>query len=233
ADPGVRLAAVAALASAATDAASAWHAPDGADAIDRVLVNGLTVDSWPEVRRRAAAALGSRCTRPGPARALVDAVGKDPALDVRGDALTALVQCQSPSTRELLAKTWDDRKAPVELRERAVSLAVPFGDVSLGAVLVKRFNAWRAEALSSAPALRLAQGAAIAIGQLRAPGAGDALVAALDDAAFDEVVAAAALGLGAMGKACPIAAKAKLNTLARGSSQAAAAARHAASQCGR
>jgi len=239
ADPGVRLAALAALASAETDVAGTWHAADGPDAIDRVIINGLTVDTWPEVRRRAAMALGARCQRPGPARALADAIAKDPAIDVRTDALTALVQCKASGIRELLVKTWSDGKAPIELRERAVSLAVMLEDPALGPPLVVAFNNWRGEALSSAASLRLAQQAAVALGQLFALGQLDAtgsvqaLMAALDDSAFPEIVSQAALGLGALGKKCPAAAKTKLLAIARSNQQAASAARHAAGQCGR
>jgi len=233
ADPGVRLAALSALADSATDGAGPWHAADGPDAIDRVIINGLAVDTWPEVRRRAATALGTRCQRPGPARALVDAVGKDKDVDVRADSLTALVQCKAPGVRELLVKTWNDGKAPLELRERAVSLAVPLEDPQLAQQLVGAFSKWRADALQSAPSLRLAQAAAVAIGNLGAPGAAQALMSALDDSAFPEIVTSAALGLGALGKACPAAAKSKLLSIARSGQQAANAARHAAGQCGR
>ena len=239
ADPGVRLAALAALAGAETDAGGVWHAADGPDAIDRVIINGLTVDTWPEVRRRAAMALGARCQRPGPARALADAIAKDPAIDVRTDALTALVQCKAAGIRELLVKTWNDGKAPIELRERAVSLAVMLEDPALGPPLVGAFSNWRGEALSSAASLRLAQQAAVALGQLFAQGQLDAtaavraLMSALDDSAFPEIVSQAALGLGALGKKCPAAAKTKLLAVARSNQQAASAARHAAGQCGR
>ncbi|MDQ3334664.1 MAG: HEAT repeat domain-containing protein [Myxococcota bacterium] len=233
ADPGVRLAALSALASSETDAGGAWHAADGPDAIDRVIINGLTTDTWPEVRRRAAMALGARCQRPGPARALVDAVGKDPAIDVRSDSLTALVQCKAPGTGALLAKTWSDGKAPIELREKAVVLASQLEDPQLGTLLVAAFSKWRGDALQSASSLKLAQAAAIAIGALDARGAVDALMSALDDSAFPEIVSSAALGLGAMGKKCPAAAKAKLTLIARSGQQAANAARHAAGQCGR
>jgi hypothetical protein len=232
ADPGVRLAALSALASSETDAAGVWHLADGPDAIDRVIINGLSIDTWPEVRRRAATALGGRCQRPGPAAALVTAVAKDPVFDVRGDALTALVQCKASGVRELLQKTWNDGKTPVEIRVRAVSLAETLGDPELARVLVGQFNTWRGEAISSRPALDLAQQAATTIGALHAPGAAEALVSALDDSAFPEIVSASALGLAAMGKACPARAREKLNVIARSSSQAASAARHAAGRCG-
>ena len=233
ADPGVRLAALGALAGAATDTANAWHAAEGPDAIDRVIVTALTTDTWPEVRRRAAAALGSRCMRPGPAQALAEAVTKDADVDVRGDALTALVQCKAPAASTLLAKVWNDTKAPLELRTRAVSLVNMLGDRSVCASLVGKFRGWRGEALTGEGALKLAQEAAVAIGQCNAPGAAAALIEALDDSTFPEIQASAALGLAALGPQCPAAAKAKLTNLCRNDSRARRAACHAASRCGR
>jgi len=56
---------------------------------------------------------------------------------------------------------------------------------------------------------------------------------ALDDSAFPEIVQAAALGLGALGRGCPSAAKARLADLARSDEPSAVAARRAAAQCGR
>jgi len=232
-DPGVRLAVLTALAGAETDVSDPWHTADGPDGIDRVIITALSGDSWPEIRRRAASTLGARCQRIGPAKALGDAVAKDRAIDVRVDALTALVQCRASGIDQLLAKTWDDGKAPIELRAQAVGLAVALGDPRLGAVLVGKFTRWRGAAIESAEALALAQRAAAAIAMLDAPGAAPALIAALDDSAFPEIVTAAALALGALGPNCPPAAKAKLDLIARSDEQAAVAAKRAAAQCGR
>lgn len=240
ADPGVRLAALAALAGSETDSAGAWHAADGPDSIDRVIINGLTADSWPEVRRRAASALGARCQRPGPARALVDAVANAKEdFEVRADALSALVQCKAAGIAELLAKTWADPKAQPELRERAVLQAIALDDPQLVRPLLASYTRWRSEAIESGPALKLAQSAPVALGNLSAPprtadpAVIQTLVAALDDPAFPEIVAAAALGLGSMGKNCTPSVKTKLMAIARSNSQAATNARHAAGQCGR
>jgi HEAT repeats len=235
-DPGVRLAALAALAGSEGDAAGAWSAPGGvdagADAIDRAIGAASVDDDWPEVRRRAVTALGARCRRPGPARALGDALDHDPDLGVRGDALSALVQCRAPGTAERLARVWDDARLPTELRSRAVLEAAALGDPRLAATLVDRFTRWRGEAVSSAAALELAQSAAASIGRLGPPGAARALIDALDDTAFPEIVQAAALGLGALGAACPAAAKTRLTELARSGEPSAPAARRAAAQCG-
>ncbi|MBL9014632.1 MAG: HEAT repeat domain-containing protein [Myxococcales bacterium] len=232
-DPGVRLAVLSVLAGAATDPASPWHSSGTPDGIDRVIINALSGDRWPEVRRRAATALGARCLRPGPALALTEAVKKDDHLDVRRDSLIALVECRAPGVAELLAKLWDDGKAPIEVRVQAVDLAVALGDPRLGAALIGKFTRWRGAAIESAEALALAQSAAASIARLRVPGAAQALMAALDDSAFPEIVSAAAQALGALGPDCPPAAKAKLAQLGAGDDQAAPAAKRAAQQCGR
>jgi hypothetical protein len=232
-DPGVRLAALSTLAGSEADAGDAWRTVGGPEAIDRAIANAMSRDTWPEVRRRAATALGARCQRPDPARALGDAVDRDPDLGVRSDALSALVACRAPGTAERLARIWDDPQAPLDLRSRAVLEAVALGDPRLATVLVARFARWRGEAIASTEALTLAQSAAASIGRLGAPGAARALTDALDDAAFPEIVQAAALGLGALGPACPAAAKRKLVALARSDDRAAVAAKRAAARCGR
>ncbi len=232
-DPGVRLAALAALAGGADDPGGPWHAPEGAEGIDRVIATALAGDRWPEVRRRAAEALATRCDRSGPAKALAAAVAGDADVTVRGDSLAALVQCRAADIGALLARTWDDAKAPLELRARAVDLVVALGDHALAAKLVDRFAGWRNGALESKEALTLAQNAAAAIGRLAPPHAAEVLMSALDDSAFPEIVTAAALGLGALGPACPAAAKSKLNILARSEeNEIVIAARRAAAQCG-
>ena len=234
ADPGVRLAALSAIAGATGGTAGPWHGAAGPDAIDRVIMTRLASDTWPEVRRSAAQVLGTRCSRPGPAQALADSVARDPEVAVRGDALAALVQCKAKGAPALLAKLWDDANAPLELRQRAVDLTVTLGDRVLGQKLVGKFTQWRRSAIESEAALALAQNAAFAIGRLGAPGAADALAAALDDIAFPEIVAAAATGLGLLGRACPASVKPKLNVLARSDEQQVQlAASRAAGLCGR
>jgi hypothetical protein len=232
-DPGVRLAALAAFASASGGPAGPWHAAGGADEIDRIIQTALASDFWPEVRRRAAQVLGTRCTRPGPARSLADSIGRDRDLQVRSDALAALVECRAPGIADLLAKIWDNKRAEVELRQRAVDLAVTLGDRSLGERLVTKLAAWRGAALESEDALALAQNAAYALGKLAPPGAADALLDALDDSAYPEIVAAAATGLGLMGPGCPRTAIPKLRQLAHSDErQIQAAAARAAAVCG-
>jgi len=237
-DPGVRIAALSALAGTgggATGGGSAgpWHGPSGPDGTDRVLVTSLATDTWPEVRRFAAQLLGPRCTRPGPAHALADSVARDPDLDVRGDALASLVDCKASGAGELLEKLWNDSKAPLPLRQRAIDLAVPLADASLGKKLVAKFTRWRREAIDSEPALALVQNAARAIGMLAAAGAVEALADGLDDAAFPEIVAASAMGLSFLGPACPAAVKPRLQSLATSDDQQVnVAAKRALERCG-
>jgi len=233
-DPGVRYAALSALGATEGGTPGPWHRAVDSDGVDRVIQTTLASDTWPEVRARAAEMLGARCSRPGPAKSLDAAVHRDPELAVRSDALAALVECKATGASELLAQTWDNRRQPIELRQRAVDLAAELGDRALAAKLVGKLTQWRGAALDSADALALAQNAAYAVGKLAPPGAAEALLAALDDGAFPEVVAAAATGLGLMGRACPALARPKLRSLARSEEQQIAlAASHAAALCGK
>ncbi len=234
-DPGVRLSALSALTTATGTGSGPWHGDAGADGIDRVIMTLLATDPWPEVRRNAAQALGGRCQRPGPAAALVDAVGKDADFNVRNDALAGLVDCKATRVAELLEKLWEDSKAPLPLRQRAVDLTANLGDKALAAKLVGKFTKWRGAAIESEAALALAQNAAIAIGRTSPPGAADALLGALDDTAFPEIVAAAASALGLLGPACPPTARKKLTDLATSEedAQVVTAAKRAAQLCGR
>jgi hypothetical protein len=234
ADPGVRLAALDGLAEAPDGGPGGpWRAEDGPDGVDRVLVTALSTDAWPELRRRAAVALGGRCARPGPVRALDAAVRADRELAVRGEALAALASCRAPTTAALLIAIWDDTRAPRELRERAVDLAVVLGDAALGPPLTTHLAGWRAAAVGDEVALALAEHAATALGRLAPSGAAAALLDMLGDGAYPELVAAAAAGLGELGPACPAAAAAALASLTRSDDRTIAiAARRAAGRCG-
>ena len=234
-DPGVRLAVLSALAGTESDVATPWHTPEP-DGIDRIITAALATDTWPDVRRRAASSLGLRCQRPGPRAALVEALGKDRVTEVRSDALVALVQCRAQGIADILAKVWDDTRAPIELRTHAVSVAAMLGDPKVGATLVGKFARWRGAAISAGDdgeaALSLAVSAAPVIAILDAPGAVQALTEALYDEAFPEIVSAAATALGTLGPRCPASAKAKLIEIGRTGGDAARAAELAAAGCG-
>jgi hypothetical protein len=233
-DAGVRLTALKAFMQA-TDAhgSDPWGTASVAR-IDQTTAALLTGDSWPDVRKQAAYVLGKRCQRPEPVRALVAAVAHDPTIGVRGDALQELAACHAPVTAELIAKIFDDDRMPLELRTRAIGLAILLGDPRLAAQLVARFDSWRGKALGSADAVSLAVEAANAIGRLAPPGAALALESALEDGAFPEIVGAAATALGTLGPACPAAARAKLGALAASDdTQVSVPARHAQKLCGK
>ncbi len=230
-DPGVRLAAIAALSDASSGPSeSPWTGPTGPDEIDRVLINAM-LDKWPEIRRRAATSLGGRCQRPGPAKVLFEAVSRDKDLDVRGDSLLALVTCHANGVIELLPFIWNSAKHPLPLRERAVALVVQLGEMQLASGLVKQLPRWRGQAIESTEAMRLAIATMATLGLMKPPGAADALLAALDDVAFPELVGAAALALGELGPGCPARARAKLQALAKADDQTSVPAKRALGRC--
>jgi hypothetical protein len=240
-DPGVRLASLKALAArgdlvggGAMD--SAGH---GQDAVDRVLIDALAGDRWPEVRTTAAAALALACPRPGPTAALETAASDDASDDVRIASLSALVTCDAPGIGDRLLGIARDGKSPLPLRERAVSLLGTLGDPGNAAVLVDALSRWRSAAFSEQAGLVLAQSAAAVLGQLGAVADKptlatilDALIATAQDPAFPEIQAAGAAGLGALGAACNADAASLLKQLSR-SDQAAVsiAAKRALATC--
>lgn len=243
-DAGVRLATVRGLSLRDAPAAAGDGDADTASrqaalataldaALDASLATVLSADRWPELRRAAAAALARRCQRPAPAAALSRSVERDADVDVRQDALVALVTCASPGIAERLVRTWDSSRVPRPLRERAISLAVMLADRQLTPPLIRSLTRWRAEAFSDETSLRLAVLAASALGRLGGPDVAPALLAALEDGAYPELVAAAASGLGALGPACPPAARTKLLPLARSDErQISLAAKRALARCG-
>ncbi len=241
-DPGVRLAALGALAGRDDLAGDGpWAAGASPDAVDRVLASAVAADTWPEVRRAAAAALGAACPRHGPVRALEAAADRDADPLVRADALTALVQCGAPQIGERLFAVARAKDAPPALRTHAISLLAMLGDPRLIDGLITAFERWRNEAFSDEAALAAARQAANTLGVLgaladaaTAARAADALLAAARDGAFPELQAAAVAGLGELGARCPATARALIAELA-GSEQIAVkrAAERARAMCGK
>jgi HEAT repeat protein len=231
ADPGVRLRAIAALAER-----PALIGGDAADvaAADPVLIGALAGDRWPELRRAAATSLGARCDRAEPAAALVKAVDGDAELEVRGDALAALVACKATGIATKLIAVATDGKAPLPLRQRAVLLIRALDDPRMIEPAVELFERFRAGAFDSEESLALATRAAAVLGGLGGPRAAAALEDALEDEALPDLVAAAASGLAAMGPGCPRSAAARLRELATSDNATiAASARRAAAVCGK
>jgi len=247
-DPGVRLAALRALAGRDDLGGGAWGGRGetaGRDAVDRVLIGALDGDRWPEVRQTAAAALALACPRRGPTAALEDAAETDDDVTVRGDALAALVACHAPKIAARLLGIAKDAKAPTALRERAVDLIGALEDPANAAALIEALRKWRGAAFSEQAGLELAQRAAATVGRLGgvAQAKGDkktvaaaraALLDAAADPAFFEIQAAAATGLGALGAGCDREARRMLEELTRSDQQAVqTAARHALTRCGK
>lgn len=228
-DPGVRIAAI-----EATNAAAHESNRDDAAALAPAIEIALASDTWPEVRQRAAHALGTRCIQPGPAQALLGSYARDRNVGVRSAALAALVECKAVGTGDLLVRIWHDSALPVALRTKAIDLTATLADRATAVRLVEAFAQWQRTAAESAAALALAQAAAYAIGQLAPAGAALALERALDDSSPPEVVAAAVSGLGAMGPACPASAKSRLAALSNSNDQQIrVAAGRAVAHCGK
>ncbi len=238
-DPGTRLAAIRGLASAdePTDRPTPRPMVTGDDDLvrdggDRALSAALAQDRWPELRREAAAALATRCQRPGPREALEHAVADVSVLPVRIEALAALVTCHAPGIELRLLAVADDGAAPLDLRDRALGLygALP-GDALL---LLPRFERLRSRAFSDDAALRLAARTATSLGVIGDARAGRVLLAAAKDGTFPELAAAAATALGALGPGCPAEAPAVLRSLlGHDDRRVSLAARGALQRCGR
>ena len=194
ADPGVRKLALAGLgprrdADARTDAA---------------VIGRLTDDPWPGIRRAAASSLGHRCGRAEPARAaLLRALDSDAHVEVQRETLSALVSCRADGIGPLLLAVAGGEKRPLKLRQRALTLLPLLADPSLARPLMALFKRLREAAWSQKNAVRLAAGAAVAMGRLGVSEVVPPLLRAAKEQSFPEIQAAAVTGLGEM---CPKAA---------------------------
>lgn len=221
-DPGVRIAALHALAGRGDLGASGgWTAGDSTDAVDRVIITALSGDAWPEVRHTAASALAIACPRKGPTAALEAAAEDDDDVGVRADALAALVTCDAPGIADRLLAVAKDGGAPIPLRDRAVDLLGELGDPAVAPALIDLLARWRSAAFSEDAGLVLAQRAAIVVGRLGAVATDakviarivDALLDTAEDGAFPEIQSAGVAGLGELGPRCTQDARALLREL--------------------
>ena len=164
--------------------------------------------------------------------ALERAVAEAQAVEVRVEALAALVTCKAPGVELRLLALADDGAAPLELRDRALALyGVLPGEAGL---LLPRFERLRARAFSDEAALRLAARAATALGAIGDAQAARPLLAAARDGTFPDLAAAAATALGALGPGCPPDAAAVLrDLLGHDDRRVALAARGALQRCGK
>ena len=224
-DPGVRE-----LAAEALGEASASGAARGGDG-DAALAGVLAGDRWPRVRRAAASALGARCERAAPAKALRGAALGDDDVEVRRASLSALASCGAPGAAELFVQVMRDRAQPVAVRTHAVRMIGGMGDRRMVAGLIEDLGRERERAFGDAAAVQVAASIAYALGEIGDAAAGPPLLrAAEESAAFPAVQAAAAAALGAM---CPAGAVPVLRTLARGGQhQVTGPARASLERCG-
>jgi HEAT repeat protein len=96
--------------------------------------NALQRDSWPMVRRAAAESLGRVC---GPStNALTTAVEKDPAEEVRREALVALARC-GPVPTPLLARLLKSHEQPIGVRELAAVFLAKQGGPGVAVLLAE------------------------------------------------------------------------------------------------
>jgi HEAT repeat protein len=195
ADPGVRLEAALRLAESADTA------------VDTARLERLRADAWPMVRKAVAGSLGASCHRKAPADALLEAAASDPDDDVRRAALTALTECEEPRVASVLLALLGDTHAAVSLRAHAALLLGELGDPRHATSLVARLAVLHKEAAQRESALRIAVAATRALGKLDHPAALSALLAAVADATFPAVQAAAA---DALAQRCPAGSRAAL-----------------------
>ncbi len=189
-DPGVRAAALGGLAARSPDEAAA----------DPFLVERLDRDTWPDVRRAAATALGRRCARAPAADALFGAIDRDTSDAVRRVALAALVRCKDARIGEKLLSIAGDPKQPGAWRQfAAVQLGV-LADRALVPRMLELLASTRKDAFDDAGAMWVAAALAQALGSLADPRATAALIAAAEDPSFWPVQAAS---VEALGRTCP------------------------------
>jgi len=201
ADPGVRIAAVEALADRPALGATA----------ETGLLARLSQDKWPRARRAAAGALGSRCARPPVVEALHKALATDDDFGVLTTALNALVGCDDPKIGDALVAFASDRKRDGPLRAHAIRLLGQRGEPACTA-LQGIYKAARKDAWSEERAIRIAASALAAMSEACADGGADALLEAARDDAFPEIQAA---GIEGLGRSCPKGAAAALERAVR------------------
>ncbi len=186
---------------AATALGERDHAPS-----DPALIALLAGDSWPDVRRAAAGALGPRSKRAPVAEALWTAVDRDGDRAVRLAALSALVDAAGtggllpqPMVDRLLTIAGDHQRDPL-LRSRACTAAADSAPAN-AARIADVFRKAKSDALGgSTSALDVASACAGALGMMGNPASVRVLLQAAADNAFPEIQAAAVTGLGRM---CP------------------------------
>ncbi len=200
-DPGLRIAAVEALADR----------PTLGEPAETGLIARLSDDKWPRARRAAAGALGIRCGRPPVAAALYSALENDDDFGVLTTALNALVGCDAPNIGDTLVAVASDSQRDAQLRSHAIRLLGQRGESACGA-LGGIYKAARKDAWSEQRAIGVAASALAAMSTACPDGAAESLLGAGQDDAFPVLQTAAIEGLA---RTCPRGATAVLRRAAR------------------
>lgn len=185
ADPGVRERALKGLADRGGLAAS-----------DSAVIARLETDPWPQLRRTAAGALTTRCTRAPARAALTRAAISEDDIGVGQAVLSALVDCLGKEASKSLLAVAISGKRPTPLRSHAILQMARIGGREVSDQLLALFDRFVGEAFSSARSLRLAQTTAAALCVTRDRRAVKPLMRAAKESAFPELQGSAARALG-------------------------------------
>ena len=211
-DPGVRLATLATLQQPIT-------APGSVE-------EQLRIDTWPQVRRAAAAALSMRCDASSIA-ALRQATLEDADTSVARTAFGGVLGCGGTENFALAVQIVDDAKRPLKLRLQAArALGELAGPNEAGDVL-KRFASARRGALSNPTSGKIASALSRALVDLATPEAIRALESSAADPAFPQLQTSA---ITALGDLCPPSAMQLLRRLRQSREHSVSAAATAASR---
>ncbi len=214
-DPGVRLAVINNIGSS--------KAVLGAQSLI------LKEDSWPEVRRSAAASLTQHCQTDTARVALEASTRTDLDEEVARTSLSALLRCKVPGLLALMLDLIDDKKRPTELRLVA---ARNVGGVAQGAEssqVLSRFKRARTWSLTDATSAKIASALTVSLADVASAEAIDNLEDSALDPAVPQLQAAA---LTALAKLCRPSSKPILRKLKRSSDPTVSqAARRASGRC--
>ncbi|MCP4444188.1 MAG: hypothetical protein GY811_02435 [Myxococcales bacterium] len=213
-DPGVRLALLSSLEASA--------APEGS--IER----RLREDSWPEVRRSAAAALSTRCDDAS-AVALTKASLEDANTKVARSAFGGFLRCDSAGRFDLALQLVNLEGRPLELRLHAARVLGELASESQATLVIQRFSKARRRALGDRKSGKLASALSRSLADLGGPRAVRALESSAADPAFPQLQSAA---ISALGTLCPASSRQLFQRLRQShEGNVAAAATRAARQC--
>tara|TARA_R110002096_G_scaffold44526_8_gene120302 strand:+ start:119462 stop:122122 length:2661 start_codon:yes stop_codon:yes gene_type:complete len=213
-DPGARLALLAALGTKVAPPLS--------------VEERLRDDTWPEVRRAAAASLSIRCDAQSGA-ALRTAALEDASAMVARSAFGGLLRCKGPGNFDIAMDLVNNSKRPLSLRLQAARALGELATPSQAKAVIALFSKNRRKALASRTSGKVASALSRALADLGTPAAIRALESSAADPAFPQLQAAA---ITALGELCPATSKQLFERLRNGHEHTvSSAATMAARQC--